>query len=88
MPKHRLGWRVIPEHVCVGCGYCCLAVPCFYSAKKHGPQPKCPELKWDDEKKRYVCLEHDNPELSHLMGVGCPCSSNLNTWRKDVKFRG
>lgn len=87
MSKRKLGWRDRPKYECVGCGYCCLAVPCFHCAKKHGPKAiRCPDLKWDDEKKRYICLEAHTYDCSWFIGVGCP--SNLNTWRKDVKFRG
>jgi Fe-S-cluster-containing dehydrogenase component len=86
MPKRKLGWRKTPKYECVGCGYCCLAVPCFHSAKKNGPQIRCPDLKWDDEKKRYICKEYLHSDMEWLIGVGCP--SNLNSWRQDVKFRG
>jgi Fe-S-cluster-containing dehydrogenase component len=36
MPKRKLGWRKTPKYECVGCGYCCLAVPCFHSARRMG----------------------------------------------------
>ena len=77
---------------CVGCGFCCLKVPCEASRRLGYGSTKCQFLLWVEQEKRYKC------ELMMFAGplgeayrkelyAGAGCCSNLNTWRKDVKKR-
>lgn len=76
---------------CVGCGYCCLKVPCYVAKRMYGEGiTECPDLKWNGE--RYVCrlCELPNPkgaDYRHELHVGVGCCCSLNTWRKDVQPR-
>jgi len=76
---------------CVGCGYCCLKIPCF-GALFHGwvdEKMRCTKLIWDEEANRYWCQRaKENRLFAENIYVGQGCSSDLNTWRKDVKYRG
>jgi hypothetical protein len=67
---------------CVGCGYCCISVPCVYSLARYGLED-CPALQWAGN--RYRC-EHAE-ELAHELEIGAGCSSSLNSWRRNVKCR-
>jgi len=72
---------------CVGCGYCCLTAPCLVAVLrgvvlKHGV--RCPYLYWGGT--RYWCGLAGTMWWELDLEEGC-CSS-LNTWRKDVRFRG
>ena len=68
---------------CVGCGYCCISVPCFLSAKLYGSVDRCPALKWNGS--RYICLLAPVYGDQFFVGLGCP--SSLNTWRQNVRKR-
>lgn len=73
---------------CVGCGYCCIKAPCsvvlmVYPRLKIGD--RCPVLRWSVPKHRYICDFAKHFPLRLTIGEGC--TSNLNTWRKDVKKR-
>jgi len=75
---------------CVGCGFCCLEAPCvaasYYNWIEEG---RCSKLKWDEEAGRYWCLQaKENRPFAITIYVGEGCTSNLNTWRKEVKNRG
>lgn len=68
---------------CVGCGYCCIEMPCFLVMKIHGPTRKCPELFWNGE--RYICGIMEYRREREEVNDSCLCPSN--TWRLDVKQR-
>jgi len=75
---------------CLGCGFCCISMPCFRSAAMGWAANKkqvCERLFFD--KGRYWCQEIiDNPDKMITVGVGAGCPSVLcNDWRKDVKRR-
>lgn len=78
---------------CVGCGYCCIEVPCGVALRIHGGGLKeCPELFWDKEVKMYRCsiMTGDSQIARHYrkeLSAGAGCCSSLNTWRQDVKKR-
>lgn len=67
---------------CVGCGYCCIKVPCTRSLATFG-KLDCPALVWNGERYRCAMAEEWGAEL--YMGEGC-CAA-LNTWRLDVRNR-
>lgn len=72
---------------CVGCGYCCLKAMCALGVKEYGrTSTRCPYLYWHVEDKRYYCQLYDREKWLKYFGEGC--SSSLNSWRKDVKYRG
>lgn len=76
---------------CVGCGYCCLQVMCDPGRKLNQavhkiPAERCPWLEWDGT--RYRCRLAKIPDFAEQLAVGEGCSSSLNTWRKDVRYRG
>ena len=75
---------------CVGCGFCCLKAPCFASWVqdwvKHG---RCIKLEWSEEDNRYWCLAAKSSKLFAFdLFIGEGCTSNLNTWRNDIRDRG
>lgn len=76
---------------CVGCGYCCIKVPCFVAQRLHGGGlTKCPHLEWTGE--RYTCqiMKGDSAiarRYREELAAGAGCCSGLNSWRKDVKPR-
>lgn len=87
--KRRLGFRTHPANPCVGCGYCCLKVMCWIGLRKYGFEKRCPALTWSDTSNRYYCkLAKEDATIADDLSVGDGCSSNLNTWRTDVKERG
>ena len=71
---------------CVGCGYCCKKRPCPLAMITYRLEPgdKCPELYWNGEK--YRCGKA--VEWGTALAIGAGCSSSLNSWRKDVRYRG
>lgn len=72
---------------CVGCGYCCLRLVCH--AQFEDEQGRCTQLKWSEKDQRYWCLLGQVDSKFHKkMHMDEGCSSNLNTWRKEVKNRG
>lgn len=76
--------RFIP---CVGCGYCCLKVMCDLGRDLHGKlEERCPWLDWNGE--RYLCALGQDPKAVEALAMGEGCSSSLNTWRRDVRYRG
>ncbi|WP_366141540.1 hypothetical protein [Pseudodesulfovibrio sp.] len=76
---------------CVGCGWCCLTDPCQESHRRHGYVRRCPDLKWDEAKGRYLCglmLDPDQgAEVRRSQHAGQGCYAPLNAWRKDVRNR-
>jgi hypothetical protein len=66
---------------CVGCGYCCIKVPCAQSLHTWGKRD-CPALVWNG--KRYICEKAG--QWSELY-IGEGCCASLNTWRLDVRNR-
>ena len=81
---------------CIGCGYCCLKARCGVSMEHYDTdQKRCPGLVWSDNEKRYFCLlmrygdkTYPSQYFKDTLYEGEGCSSGLNTWRRDVKFRG
>jgi len=72
---------------CVGCGYCCLKAVCIsVFADESG---RCDYLEWREEEGRYRCaLAEEDKFFALNVYIGKGCSSTLNTWRKEVKYRG
>ena len=81
----------IPSKPCVGCGWCCLDNPCAVSHRRHGYTRRCPDLHWDQDQGRYVCLvmlDHAlEPEHREGLHRGEGCCAPLNPWRDDVRNR-
>jgi len=72
---------------CVGCGYCCLKGPCVMAPKDENK--RCLHLEWDEVAGRYWCKAiKASKTTADSLAAGKGCSSSLNTWRKDVKYRG
>lgn len=72
---------------CVGCGFCCIKSPCMTSKRIYGNGIReCPELEWDG--KRYICKLCFEDILGEIyreeLFIGTGCSSNLNSWRKEI----
>ena len=61
------------------------------SHRKHGYQPRCPEIVWDADSSRYNCRLMQDPvhgassRKALLQGKGC-CAP-LNPWREHVRNR-
>ena len=74
---------------CIGCGYCCISVPCDTSRRIYSNGvTQCPELEWNGE--RYICkltTGHLSERYKEELYIGKGCCSNLNSWRKEVKPR-
>ena len=86
--KRRLGWRTHPANPCVGCGYCCLKAMCWIGLRTYGFEKRCPALTWSDTAKRYHCkLAQEDATIADDLSIGAGCSSDLNTWRIDVRER-
>lgn len=80
---------------CVGCGHCCLTAICLVGytylnkGKSTGPIKRCTLLYWSKEQGRYRCtLAEKGTQFKIALHVGEGCPQGLNTWRKEVKFRG
>lgn len=71
---------------CVGCGYCCLSVMCLTAIHLNGgvQKRKCPYLLWVDDKYRCKLVIDGVADVYENTG----CTSDLNSWRRNVKFRG
>ena len=81
--------RVFPP--CIGCGHCCLAAPCAEGAaamafKGQLKAPRCAYLYWGGD--RYWCGLHGNAYVAKQLAHGEGCCQPLNSFRKDVRFRG
>ncbi|XPV77077.1 MAG: hypothetical protein ACNI27_03915 [Desulfovibrio sp.] len=76
---------------CIGCGWCCLHDPCEVSHDLYGYLPRCPELAWKEDAKRYVCLlvldEHREQEARRRLFVGEGCCARDNEWRNNIRNR-
>jgi len=69
-----------------------MQTPCEASRRLYKTADICPQLLWDDERKRYFCGLMQLPgnigfEYKKELYAGAGCCSNLNDWRKDVKNR-
>jgi len=74
-------------HPCVGCGYCCLKAPCIYAQQRFPGVTRCPDLFWDGD--RYRCwIGMRFAEVGKELAIGEGCCSSMNSWRKEVKYRG
>lgn len=73
---------------CVGCGYCCLRAMCSVGIREYGEdEGRCPYLVWLND--RYWCDLVLSKRINwRELATGFGCSSSLNDWRRDVKFRG
>jgi len=70
---------------CVGCGYCCLKAMCSTGIGFYGRSvERCPYLIWIEDKYRCQLVLDNKAKVA----TGFGCSSSLNSWRQDVKFRG
>ena len=69
---------------CVGCGYCCLKAPCL--PQEIDDKGRCLHLYWNGERYRCRRIEEDHWVAQAYKGTGC--SSSLNSWRKEVIYRG
>lgn len=73
---------------CVGCGYCCIKVPCFVAQRLHGGGlTECPHLEWNG--KRYICnivtgTSPITPRYKEELAIGAGCCSSLNDWRRNI----
>lgn len=85
--------REIP---CVGCGYCCMKVPCrvaFLMGWSRHPSP-CAGLVWDEGAGRFWCKavqdepERTRPQLEADMAIGAGCSSSLCNTQREACKRG
>ena len=86
--KRKLGFRTYPANPCVGCGYCCLKAMCWIGLSKYGFNKRCPALTWSNTSNRYFCkLAQEDAATANKLCVGAGCSSDLNTWRKNVRER-
>ncbi len=76
---------------CVGCGWCCLSDQCEVSHRKYGYRPRCPDLFWDEDAQRYVCLLMLDPVAGETarreLFAGQGCCAPLTTWRENVRNR-
>lgn len=77
---------------CVGCGWCCLSDPCTSSHQKYGYVKRCPDLHWDEEQHRYVCLmmlqeDDEGAATRESQHEGEGCCAPLCSWRQDVRNR-
>ena len=76
---------------CVGCGWCCLTDQCMDSMRRHGYQRRCPELKWAENRHRYICLAMLDKdwadEIRFNQHAGQGCCAPLNPWRNEIKNR-
>jgi Fe-S-cluster-containing dehydrogenase component len=72
---------------CLGCGFCCIKIPCGVAYLNHGSEIKeCPDLYWDG--KRYKCKFADQSEKNKkILYIGEGCCAGLNTWRKSIEPR-
>jgi len=70
---------------CVGCGHCCITAQCPLSIHLYNFKELCPALYWDDFLKRHFCKNAKKYKNDLYIGEGC--SSNLNSWRRNVKNR-
>lgn len=68
---------------CIGCGFCCIEMPCFSVMEIHGPVRKCPELVWNGE--CYLCRIIEYRREREVVTEFCCYPSNV--WRLDVKQR-
>lgn len=75
---------------CSGCGYCCLKAMCNVGIRMLGRSvDRCPYLFWSDRDGRYWCELVLTKKISlEVLTTGFGCTSNMNSWRKDVKNRG
>ena len=79
------GYRFPP---CVGCGYCCIKMPCVKQFM--APDGSCTRLYWNERDQMYRCKEIEENRLFRLVMApeGSGCCSPLNSWREDVRRRG
>ncbi|MBU1611952.1 MAG: hypothetical protein KKC99_08910, partial [Proteobacteria bacterium] len=72
-------------------GWCCIDTPCEVSHRLHGYTRRCPELLFDEEANRYICLlmahqtRGTEARRSNFEGQGC-CNP-LGLWRNYVRNR-
>lgn len=85
MKRHSSG--LPEEHICVGCGYCCITAQCVPSVMVYNIKERCPDLIWNGS--RYICRLIDKiPDMNKVLAIGEGCCSPLfNTWRTNVTER-
>ena len=73
---------------CIGCGYCCMKVMCWIGLMEYGFNNRCPALTWSNTAQRYYCkLALEDSQIAKKLHVGSGCTSDLNTWRRNVRER-
>ena len=74
---------VIVEKQCIGCGYCCLELPCAQSIRKDG-RKICSALDWNGLRHLCSLVNEQNPTLHAELAIGQGCASPTNLWRKEA----
>jgi hypothetical protein len=76
---------------CVGCGWCCLDNQCETSHRLYGYRKRCPSLRFDETRGRYLCMLMLDPvhakESRRANFESQGCCNPLGEWRKDVRNR-
>ncbi len=59
--------------------------------RRHGYLPRCPELIWSEQEKRYLCATmlqgRSGDAIRRNQHTGQGCCAPLNAWRNDVHNR-
>ena len=59
--------------------------------RRYGYMPRCPDLLWSNEQRRYLCramLEGESQDTVRFnQHTGKGCCAPLNSWRQDVRNR-
>lgn len=89
---------VIPEETrfpaCIGCGYCCMKVPCQLVEVVGGEWHGCPHLTfaqgrhWCRLVVHYQLNEGLQPgsqdvDVNAVLSIGDGCCSSMNSWRRE-----
>lgn len=80
---------------CIGCGYCCMKVPCpvsYLMGWDRYPDP-CGGLVWDEAGRYWCRAVLEEPErtvvrLKEQMAIGAGCSSSLFNEQREACSRG
>lgn len=76
---------------CTGCGWCCMNYPCDQSLHRHGYTDRCPELRWSEERRRYLCAMASEAQggayMRAVQRMGKGCCAPSNPWRDQVRER-
>jgi hypothetical protein len=80
--------RIVQQ--CNGCGHCCLAMTCATAQvfRFAARDQRCPYLFWDGGCYRCGLSGTTDEDIRDGLAHGEGCCQPLNSWRKDVRFRG